>query len=189
MKKLRQILAILAFLLVILILSYAATIFLSNPLAGKDREMAVINLALHQIGLAQPTWQTVVVAASQEVDLPCEVVWAAWTQLEDWPTWSRPLHVSTRWLGSAEWQEGSQFEQDLNLGFPLGLMTSTEKVGEMVPGQQVMWWKDENGVKSCHIWTFESLPDGRTRITNVEVFHGVAMGGQTARCLQLANYV
>ena len=51
-----------------------------------------------------------------------------------------------------------------------------EKVSAIVPGESVMWCKDENGIKSCHIWLFEMLSSGRTRITNVEVFHGAAMG-------------
>jgi hypothetical protein len=79
-------------------------------------------------------------------------------------------------VGEAGWGERAKFEQDLNLGFPLGTITAQEKIDAIVPGESLMWCKDENGVKSCHVWRFEALSNGRTRVTNVEVFHGAAMG-------------
>ncbi len=132
--------------------------------------------ALEKIGFEKPTWKTVIAAASQEVDLPATPLWETWSQLENWARWSKPLHAATRWLGKPGWEVGATFEQDLNLGFPLGKTTSAETVGAAVPGESVMWWKDAKGVKSCHMWQFETLGDSRTRITNVEVFHGTAMG-------------
>jgi len=138
--------------------------------------MDPVKMALHQIGLEQATWKTVVVAASQEVDLPRTLLWDTWANLEAWPNWSKPLHLAARWTGPAAWTAGATFEQELNLGFPVGKMTSAETVGSAVPGEQVMWWKDEKGIKSCHLWLFEALSANRTRVSNVEVLHGTLMG-------------
>lgn len=138
--------------------------------------MDPITTALRKIEVEKPTWKTVIAAASQETDLPAAFLWKIWSQLETWPLWSKRLHIATRWVGKPAWEVGSTFEQNLDLGFPLGKMTSAETVRAVIPGESVVWWKAENGVKSCHIWQFETLRDNRTRITNVEVFHGTAIG-------------
>jgi hypothetical protein len=148
--------------------------------------MDITTIGLQKIGLDKPTWKTIIAAASQEVDLPAALLWNEWTKLEDWASWSNPLHAGARWLGKAEWEVGAKFEQDLNLGFPLGKLTSIETVGMVVPGETIIWWKDYKGIRSCHIWTFEALDDRRTRITNVEVFHGLAMG--LVKPLVVANW-
>lgn len=148
--------------------------------------MDTIGTALQKIGLEKPTWMTVIACASQEVDIPTATLWEIWSELENWPIWSKPLHVATRWSGEAGWAVGGTFEQDLNLGFPLGKITSAETVGAVVPGEGVMWWKDNNGIRSCHIWAFETSGDSRTSITNVEVFHGLAIG--LVRPLVAANW-
>lgn len=132
--------------------------------------------ALQQMGIEQPSWQTLIASASKEVNLPRQVLWEAWTKLEDWPIWSKSLHVATHWVSEAGWRVGAKFEQDLNLGFPLGTTTSAETVGAIVPGESVQWWKDEKGIKSHHFWLFEDLSIGKTRITNTEIFHGTPMG-------------
>jgi uncharacterized membrane protein len=176
MKAVALVIGGVVLVLAFIILACVAVVVLNDPLAGKGNEAASINTALQNIGVENPTWQTVVVATSKEADVPRETVWEIWSDLENWPTWSQPLHVSTRWLGEAEWAEGAEFEQVLNLGAPLGTITAQEKVSAIVPGERVMWCKDENGVKSCHVWQFETLATGGTRITNVEVFHGPAMG-------------
>jgi len=170
------IIGIVALLLAVIILGYGAAIVFNDPLAGKEGQIETINAALQNIGIKEPTWQTIVAATSREVDIPRETSWETWSKLEDWPIWSKPLHISTRWLGEAGWQEGAEFEQVLKLGFPLGTVTSKERVSAIAPGESVMWRKDENGIKSCHIWQFATLSSGCTQITNVEVFHGTAMG-------------
>lgn len=148
--------------------------------------MDTITIALQKIGLDRPTWKTVIAAASREADMPAATLWEVWSKLEDWSVWSKPLHVAARWTGKAGWEVGAKFEQDLNLGFPLGKITSAETVGAVVPGESVMWWKDNNGIRSCHIWAFETSGDSRTSITNVEVFHGLAMG--LVRPMVVANW-
>jgi|SoiMethySBSTD1v2_1073268.scaffolds.fasta_scaffold309466_2 hypothetical protein len=97
-------------------------------------------------------------------------------KLEDWPKWSTPLHVSTRWIGEPGWEVGSRFEQVIDLGFPLGKTVSLETVRAVTDAESVSWWKDEKGVKSCHVWEFTALSPDRTQITNTEVFHGLFIG-------------
>ena len=138
--------------------------------------MNTIQYALQKIGLEQPSWQTVVVSASEEVALPRQLLWEAWMRLEEWPQWSAPLHVSTRWIGGPGWSVGATFEQVLDLGFPLGQTVSPETVGALVDAESVSWWKNAKGIKSCHVWEFAALSPDRTRVTNTEVFHGVSIG-------------
>ena len=137
--------------------------------------MNTIQYALQKIGLEKPTWQTVMVSASQEVTVPAQVLWNVWMKLIEWPQWSIPLHAATRWIDEPSWQVGATFEQILNLGFPLGKTVSSETVGAITAGEFVSWWKDEKGIKSCHVWEFMALSPDRTRVTDTEVFHGVPM--------------
>jgi hypothetical protein len=135
-----------------------------------------VAFALQEIGVGRPSWQTVVVSAAQEAALPRQVLWDVWGQLADWPRWSVPLHVSTRWTGDPGWKVGATFEQVLDLGFPLGRTVSAETVGAVVAGERVSWWNDARGIRSCHVWDFASLAPDRTLVTDTEVFHGVVMG-------------
>jgi hypothetical protein len=138
--------------------------------------MNTTQYALEKIGVERPSWQTVVVSASKEVALPRRSLWEAWMELEDWPRWSVPLHESTRWIGEPGWKVGATFEQVLNLGFPLGQTVSPEVVGAFVEGENVSWWKEARGIKSCHVWDFAALTSDRTLVTNTEVFHGASIG-------------
>ena len=142
----------------------------------KENVINTVQYALQKIGVGRPSWQTVIVSASKEVELPRQALWATWTKLEEWPQWSLPLHVSTRWTGEPGWRVGATFEQVLNLGFPLGQTVSPETVEAVVSGESVSWWKDAKGIKSCHVWEFVALSPDRTMVTNTEVFHGVSMG-------------
>jgi uncharacterized membrane protein len=163
-------------LLLLVLVALAVYLFVGSaqdPLAGKEASLPDIEMALERVGVATPDWRTAVVAATREVDLPPDELWRTWTELEAWPEWSRPLHVSTRWLGDTRWQAGSWFEQKLALGFPVGTLKLETRIGAVVPGESAMWWKVSKGMRACHLWRFEALPGGRTRIHNVEVFHGV----------------
>jgi hypothetical protein len=135
-----------------------------------------VQAVLEQIGISQPGWRTLVVFSSREVEIPAPVLFSAWSRLEEWPQWSQPLHIATRWLGPAGWKPGAQFEQTLNLGSPMGQVISKEKVVAVVRGRSVIWSKEENGIKSCHLWVFDRLMSGQTRIIDVEAFQGVKIG-------------
>jgi hypothetical protein len=135
-----------------------------------------VAFCLEQMGVAEPTWKTLVIAAEASTDRPVDQLWATWSDLPHWPRWSTPLHVSARWASGESFAPGAQFEQVIRLGFPLGRTTSRETVRVVAPGRLVSWAKEENGVRSCHVWQFAPLPDGRTRVSNVEVFHGTPIG-------------
>src|SRR5262245_58658144 len=139
---------------------------------GRD----TVGYPMSRIGLERRSWQTLVVSASREVALPAEALWRAFTRLETWPEWSAPLHQATRWLGSPDWVPGATFEQTLQLGFPLGRMVATVTLGAVEPPRMVSWWHTGGGVRSCHVWDFDEVSPGRTRVTDTEVFHGLFMG-------------
>src|SRR5262245_40665982 len=64
-----------------------------------ESAMNTIQFALEKNGVEQPSWKTIIVSASAEAALPRQALWEAWGQLVDWPVWSVPLHVATRWFG------------------------------------------------------------------------------------------
>lgn len=170
MKKFK--IALSAFLGILAI--YLVAIFITNPVSEKDKDSIkhLIILAYEKAGIDNPNWQTLILAATREVDIPKEKVWDAWAELEDWPSWSDGLHQSTKWIGDKKWEKGSEFEQVLNLGFPIGILADTDKVDEVIPYERVIWWSNKDGIKACHIWSFEERPNGKVRVTNCEVFHG-----------------
>jgi uncharacterized membrane protein len=135
-----------------------------------------VAFCLEHLGVAEPTWKTLATAADAITDLPVDRLWATWSDLPRWPEWSTPLHLSARWASGDSFLPGARFEQVIQLGFPLGRTTSRETVRTVEPGRLVSWAKEENGVRSCHVWQFVQLPDGRTRVSNVEVFHGLPIG-------------
>lgn len=138
--------------------------------------MDTVSYALERIGVERPTWQTLVVSAAQEIELPAAQLWNTWTRLESWPEWSRPLHEATRWTGQPGWVAGATFEQILQLGFPVGRSVNPVTVGAVDPGRLVSWWHTEGSMRTCHVWSFAELSSSRTRVTDTEVFHGLSVG-------------
>ncbi|MEJ0067514.1 MAG: SRPBCC family protein [Pseudomonadota bacterium] len=167
--------ALLASMLVILLGAFAALVLGGKPEPALVRNPLVL-AGLQPIGIATPSWQTVVLFASRDTDLSPAKLWATWERLESWPGWSSQLVVEARWLDTPGWRAGARFEQVLDLGFPLNRVHSAETVGLATPGRLVSWWKDEGGIKSNHVWSFEALPDGGCRIVDFEIMHGVLIG-------------
>jgi hypothetical protein len=137
--------------------------------------METVRYVIDHIGVERPSWQTLVLSASREVDLPVERLWSTWADLESWPRWSA-LHEATRWTGTPGWTAGATFEQALQLGFPIGRSVNAVTVRAAEPGHLVSWWETEGSLRSCHVWLFEALSPERTRVTDTEGFHGLAMG-------------
>lgn len=131
-----------------------------------------VAFCLQQIGLDKPSWKSLVTAAWAVADKPADRLWAKWSDLPRWPEWSTPLHSAAHWVSGDSFVPDAQFEQVLRLGFPLGRTTSRETVRLAEPGRLVSWSKDESGVRSYHMWRFEPLSGGRTRVSDVEVFYG-----------------
>jgi hypothetical protein len=167
--------ALVASLLVILLGAFAAVVLGGKPETALLRN-PLVTRALQPIGLAAPSWQTVVLFAARDTDLPPAKLWAIWERLESWPVWAGPMVVETKWLDTPGWRAGARFEQLRDLGLLLNRVRSTETVGYVDPGHLVSWWKDQGGLKSSHVWSFEALPDGGCRIVDLEIMHGVLVG-------------
>lgn len=126
-----------------------------------------------RLGLTSAGPATLAICASKESRLTPEQIWETWSKLDQWPRWSKPLHTTARWLEGRTWAVGAQFEQVRNLGAPIGRQVTVETVREVNPGQSVGWWGAKGGsVKTGHLWYFEPLPEGGTRVHSTEVFMG-----------------
>jgi hypothetical protein len=133
-----------------------------------------LEFCLHRIGSKKPGWKTLFVTASATTNTSPEGIWQVWTQLERWPTWS-PLHRSVRWTNGSAFELGAEFDQELQLGFPLGVKTGHVSIDVLDPARRVSWKGVDNGVKSCHVWVFEPHSDETTLVTSAEVFDGTAV--------------
>ncbi len=131
--------------------------------------------ALARLGKSAADMQTMTLEAARIILAPAAEVWEELTTLENWKSWQGELVLSARWTKGRKFEEGAEFEQLLQLGFPLGKTISRERVGESIPGELLAWWKEENGVASCHVWRLESLAPDATLVTNTEVFAGKAI--------------
>jgi len=137
--------------------------------------MESVRFALDHIGVGRPSWQTMVLSVARDVDLPVERLWTTWADLDAWPRWSA-LHEAARWTGAPGWTAGATFEQTLQLGFPVGRSVNPVTVGAAEAGHLVSWWEAGGGLRSCHVWAFDAISPERTRVTDTEVFHGLATG-------------
>ena len=135
----------------------------------------VAEQALSRLDIEAPTWKTLVVLASADTDLVPEVIWHTWAEIGDWPSMS-PLVSAAQWTRGQPWRGGSEFVQELNLGFPFGKETAEERVVAIEPGASAEWCRQTNSIQTVHVWRFDPLKSSGTRITNVEVFHGIVVG-------------
>ncbi len=175
MQTVWSVYGMLTLIFVTAVVGYGVLIVVMRPTTNKSSEAGLIRLALKNLGVEKPAWNTLMITATRDVRLPVDTIWEAWSNIEDWPLWST-RHASARWLGDNRWQVGSKFEQVLNLGFPLGRKHITETLSEVNPGRRVRWSKTNKNIKSCHIWSFTLLPNRQVRVTSTEVFHGTYIG-------------
>jgi len=68
---------------------------------------------------------------------------------------------------------GSAFEQQIDLGFPIGTTTEHVTIDLLEPARRIAWAGDSNGVRSCHLWSFTPALHGGTHVSNVEAFTGI----------------
>jgi hypothetical protein len=134
-----------------------------------------VQFCLEGIGVTRPGWKTLVVAAAADTPADPHEVWALWSDLGNWPSWS-PLHQATEWTGPPGFAAGATFDQTLRLGFPAGTTTDHVTVDIAESARRASWSGDANGVRSCHVWTFTARVGGGTRIGNTEVFDGTVIG-------------
>ena len=130
---------------------------------------------LRKTGQARRDWRTVVATGSGSSDLPAAQLWTVWSDLERWPAWS-PIHRSVKLVDAKPLSVGSSFDQELELGFPVGVQRERATFDEFETQVRASWSGDKNGVRSCHVWRFEPMPEGGTRVHNVEIFVGTTIG-------------
>lgn len=157
------------------LITYAVLIFFtsfnkSQIIGEKPKE--TFDTCLQKIGLENLTLLSTVAYAQKEVDAPISELWESFTLIQLWPEWS-PIHTKIEVPEMFIFSKDATFTQTLELGFPLGEITSTE-ILDTVDDQShlAMWWKKEEGLSSCHFWLFEDAGEGRTRISNIEIFDG-----------------
>lgn len=166
-------------LLTILAVAILAAIFAIVVSAKPDPALlrnGQVTEALKELGVAQPSWQTVVLLSTRDVDLPPSEVYAVWSKLENWHGWGAPLIVDAHWTDKQAWVPGNSFEETLDLGFPLSRLQRVETIGAVTEGERVSWWNSHSAVSSNQVWAFQKLPGGGTRISVVQVFQGIAVG-------------
>ena len=134
-----------------------------------------IGFCLERVGKRKPGWSTLVVSGSALADVSPDRLWAVLADLERWSEWS-PLHRAAAWTDGNALTLGSRFEQQLDLGFPLGRTTEEVTLAFAEPERRAGWAGDTNGVKSCHLWRFARAAGASTEVSNVEVFSGTPVG-------------
>lgn len=134
-----------------------------------------IDFCLERVGRRKPSWSTLVVSGSALADVSPDRLWAVLADLESWSQWS-PLHRAAAWTDGNGLTLGSRFEQQLDLGFPLGRTTAQVTLAFAEPERRAGWVGDANGVKSCHLWSFARAAAAGTEVGNVEVFSGTPVG-------------
>lgn len=163
----------LMFIVILIVAGLFLYSLIQPPAEGKNPdESRAIKAALQSVGLSVPNWQTIIVCASREANVPRHVVWETWSRLEDWPLWAPQLVKSAQWHGADGWRNGALFKQVLDLGFPLGKETSIETVKTCLLGSKMIWWKKTRNSTACRLWLFEDTPGGKTRIIYVDITHG-----------------
>lgn len=179
---------ILTAVIILLLISafFSQPVFISHEGTDKTASDEAIKQAFEYIGEKGPSWKSLVLSSSAESDIDKDTLWKYWSKLEEWNKWQGELVVSANWSESSplpasksetdKWKIGAQFEQELNLEFPVGREKEIEIVGDVKPGTQAAWWKNKGGIRTFHVWMFEKLSGGRSRVTNTVVFHGPVVG-------------
>lgn len=148
----------------------AIWLLLPSPRLDTSLSLDPLATALERVGAEELDFQTLVVGASRVTSASPERVWAAWSDTAQWPRWSEELHRSATIRGG--WTVGATLEETVDLGFPLGEETWHQRVWRAIPQREVAWEGDCSGMRSTHVWHFEPLPNGGTRITCVGVLQG-----------------
>jgi hypothetical protein len=142
------------------------------PLADRGPLAEATALVLAQLELNRPTLSTLVLSGFAECSVPTGQIWSVLEDVPSWPSWS-PLHRRAAWIGEPECVPGARFEQELDLGFPVGTKIEPVTIGLAEPARLLGWAGSGGGIRSCHVWRLDASVDGMTAISNVEAFIGL----------------
>jgi hypothetical protein len=106
---------------------------------------------------------------------PLDAVWAAHTDIPDWPTWNPAI---TRAELEGPLKVGAYFHWETE-----GLAISST-ISEVIPGRRIVWSGTVNGILGIHQWTFTPISDG-VLIHTEESWEGVPVE-ERATELQMA---
>lgn len=162
-------------LILVSVMVYGIVIIYGSLTMEKQADDETVLYAMEKLDLEQINWYTLVLNTQVETEVSRDKIWHVFKQLEKWDTWST-LHKAAGWTYDKGWKKGAKFTQILDLGFPAGEVTSYEEVFHYVEKEKVIWLKQEDDVTSCHIWYFHILPNGGTRIVDVQVLNGITLG-------------
>ncbi|MEQ1935425.1 MAG: SRPBCC family protein [Fimbriimonadaceae bacterium] len=137
-----------------------------------DYSDPIIKSIFSRLGLDGPKANTLTVQHSEVTDIPSAKLWDILENVEQWSRWGKPWMERSRWLEKRKFEVGARFEQVRKMGIPIGRQVSVETVRELIPGVSVAWWDADGGIRSGRVWSFETQPDGQTKVTSSEVFVG-----------------
>ncbi len=161
-----------AVILISIIIVYVLACFSSFKINSAS---PAIDYAMKQLNLKGIDYKTLIVSATIDVNTSPEKAWEYLVKIDNWKKWQQPLIKSIRSQKNIITKTGDQFEQLLDLGFPLGSVISKETVSVFEPAKILSWKKDEKGIRSCHVWLIKQLNASSVRIYNCEVFYGSSM--------------
>jgi hypothetical protein len=132
---------------------------------------------LQTLAATPPDWQTVVLLASRETDLPAAALWAKIDAVSTWPDWSRSaISLAEKKDGS----EGGTIRFRINLLY--GLLPFTYDAPRLPPlgGREVRWGRAQPGAATLFSWRVTELGGGRSRVSLTAYLHGPAYGATRA---------
>jgi polyketide cyclase/dehydrase/lipid transport protein len=130
------------------------------------------------------------VEGSVEVDLPVEIVWRRFADVERWREWNGCF--ARAWIrGGGELAEGSELVLVFNpirRWLPYRL-PGPVKVVELEPGRRVTWEADTLGFHARHSYVFEQLGPERCAFGSFEVAEGPAFRATRSFWVAHFNFV
>lgn len=166
-----------ASLLMVLLLSYCLVV-----IAGKTDKALLDDPALVRaydlLALPEVNWQSFAILETRDAPLPLSRIWPVFAAPARWSDWGESWFTAARWVEAKDdWKIGCGLDLTLDLGPPFGQVTGTGTVVVAdVTGdgpRTVAWVREAGGVRQVHVWRFEPLPGGGTRIRNGAVFAGL----------------
>jgi hypothetical protein len=175
MRTFRLLLGLLSSIAILAMLWYAFEVFGADPLSDREEYRQYVVQGLRALGATEPDWQTMVIAATVEVNAPRDKVWEEWCKLEKWQEWS-PYHMNTVWRAGTDWKAGGKFEEMMRVGWPYETLKGLERIELVFVPDRVAYVRERGTPVSYRFWRFEYVPGGGTRVASVEVLHSSEIG-------------